>query len=253
MPITNPTEYARLSKTISRAKKSGKDISQLLTQRQSLISVEAPKNRTPKKLKTKSRTEINRNYYQKNKEFLQEQAIINKEKRQEREEEKHEEDIKELAAKFYGANSIKVLMSFKEYIALKKGQNGLTYFYDCQNQQAQSQEKIIEIAKYHEERGKIKYHEEAKSEEREEVMSDCGNCYEYKKVSVDSEAVRKSVAKLRNKQGISKKSVIPEIVKPKNRMPAEKISNQTINEILAKIKQLSEQQKIFYQQLINSQ
>ena len=45
-----------------------------------------------------------------------------------------------------------------EYWAREKivRKSGLTYFYDCQNQQAQSQEKIIEIAKYHEERGKIK-------------------------------------------------------------------------------------------------
>jgi hypothetical protein len=121
MAITNPTEYARLSKTISRAKKSGKDIAVLLAQRQKLISSETPKRRTPKKPIAKSRQEVNRNYYQKNKEFLQEQAIINKEKKQEREEERHEEKIKLFAEKFYEANSIKVLMSFQEYTKLKKG------------------------------------------------------------------------------------------------------------------------------------
>ena len=69
----------------------------------------------------------------------------------------------------------------------------------------------------------------------------------YKDKNKQREAVRKSVAKLRSKQGISKKSVIPEIVKPKNRLPAEKISNQDIDKILVKIEQLSEQQKNFYE------
>jgi hypothetical protein len=124
MPISDPEkrkEHDRLTKAILRAKKAGKDISKLLAQRQSLISVKASKKRTPNKLKTKSREEINRNYYHRNKKFLQEQAIINKEKKQEREEERHEEKIKLYAEKFYEANSIKVLMSFKEYTALKKG------------------------------------------------------------------------------------------------------------------------------------
>jgi hypothetical protein len=76
----------------------------------------------------------------------------------------------------------------------------------------------------------------------------------YKDKNKQREAVRKSVQKLRTKQkSIIKKAVIPEIVKPNNRTPAGKISNQAVNEILTQITQLAEQQKIFYEQLINSQ
>src|SRR5437868_15397229 len=94
--IMNQKEYVRLSKAISRAKKAGKNITELLIQRQKLIS-EKPNQ-------TKSRKEINRNYYQKNKELLQDQAREKKEDKQEQEQEKREQEIKELATELYKDN-----------------------------------------------------------------------------------------------------------------------------------------------------
>ncbi|CAG8742472.1 5302_t:CDS:10, partial [Racocetra fulgida] len=160
--LTPGKEYIRLSFAIFRAKKAGKDISELLAQRQKLIS---------QRPTAKSREEINRDYYQKNRENLREEVRRKKQEKQEQEQERREREINELATKFYQANSIKVLASFKEYTELKKAREKF------------HQEQAIELAKFHEERGKK---EKSKPEEREEVESDCGNCGEYKKVSVDS-------------------------------------------------------------------
>ncbi|CAG8717721.1 23703_t:CDS:1 [Racocetra persica] len=115
MTIANLKEYARLSMAIKKARQEGKNPTELLIQRQKLIIIGPPRK------EPKSRTEINRNYYQRNKEILQEQATINKAKKQEQEQERREQEVKELAAKLYEANSIKVLMSFKQYTELKKG------------------------------------------------------------------------------------------------------------------------------------
>jgi hypothetical protein len=68
MPVTDPSrrkKHAQLSMAISRAKKAGKDITELLAQRQNLIS-QRPKKTRVKKQQTKSREEINQDYYQKN-------------------------------------------------------------------------------------------------------------------------------------------------------------------------------------------
>ncbi|CAG8756970.1 14835_t:CDS:2, partial [Racocetra fulgida] len=105
-------EYIQLSVAITRAKKAGKNITELLIQRQKLIS-ERPNQ-------TKSREQINRNYYRKNKEILQKQARSKKEEEKEREQERREQAVKVLATKLYEVNNIKVLMSFKAYTELSK-------------------------------------------------------------------------------------------------------------------------------------
>jgi hypothetical protein len=93
-------------------------------------------------------------------------------------------------------------------------EKGLTAKLEWQEEGGRGREREISWAKFHEERGKINcscdycqerkeirrevkqryddyWQEKEKLDEREEVMSECGNCHEYKKVSVDSGLCRK--------------------------------------------------------------
>ncbi|CAG8455002.1 21691_t:CDS:2 [Gigaspora margarita] len=165
MPIINSAEYYRLSKAISRAKKAGKDISQLLAQRQQLIS-EKPKEKRARKESPKTREETNHNYYQKNR-----------------------------------------------YTELKKGKklwlDLSRILQDC----AEGVGDIISLMQLR----------ENEPEKREEIESDCGECGEYKKVSVDSE--KKPGVKRVNSSHLKKEPVFTPKTEPK------------INQILALIQQ----------------
>jgi hypothetical protein len=83
MSISNLKEYARLTMAIKKARAEGKNLDELLTLREKLVNRTIPKK--PKKIKIKSREEINRKYYQKHRGWLLDH-------KKERHEEKREEE-----------------------------------------------------------------------------------------------------------------------------------------------------------------
>ena len=265
-------------------------------------------NKTP----PKSKKQIDKEYYQKNKEHKKQQQQERYNKNKERikaqqkinytkKKERDQLSIKQKSAKYYGAEAIKVLMSFKEYTELNKEKKKLLTDFqwtlkDCQEapsvagimklaqvadnlirdywktarnkerkgkswnsldydeqqklirywgyekariengyidteerleRKGQEYEKDIELAKFHEERGKIKcdcwsceesnkIKKEVQKErkkiiddyeagqkksgnyETETVRGECNNCGEYKKVDSDSGICKKCLADYEN-------------------------------------------------------
>jgi hypothetical protein len=122
------------------------------------------------KTSLKSKQQIDKEYYQKNKEHKKQQR-----KERYQQQKKQEELIaKQIQAKYYGAEAIKILMTFKEYIELSKEKMQLWKdfnwtFQDCQAAIKEGLGDIVAIMKLEQVANKLMrdYWETAKAEEKQ--------------------------------------------------------------------------------------
>ncbi|CAG8688164.1 6078_t:CDS:10, partial [Racocetra fulgida] len=178
----------------------------------------------------KDRNQYFSSYYEKHKAEKKEQ----RRKNYLRNKAEREQKAREIFRQTYTADNIRVLMSFKQYNELRAEKkkrwldlndvsdvsqiqqlqllagNLVRDYYETakresgmkneqrekKNREARGLEKDIEMAKFHEARGKVKcelkeLEKGQENEEREEMESECGECYENKMVSVDSGLCRK--------------------------------------------------------------
>ena len=137
------------------------------------------------KTQAKSKKEINSSYYQKNKAKLRSQRRDNYQQEKETEKAKRKERYaqkktqeqlltKQTQAKYYQAEAIKILMSFKEYTELNKEKMQLWKdfnwtFQDCQKSFSEGYVDIVMIMKWTQVADNLirDYRETAKTEERQ--------------------------------------------------------------------------------------